>query len=240
MAKINFYVRSKREQQPATIYCRFSDKRQTDIWTPTQEKTYPEFWSNKTQSFKQRILFNDVFKETDKNDIEERLTRLKESILKNIPKDRQPTKEWLRSSIDSFYNKRSPGDENLNQFIQRFIDEVTSGQKLFKGKRYGFLTIKNYRGLQTQLNEFQGIYSEERLKELKEKDETPRELKVLNFDDITQDFYNDLLRYFNDKNYSPNTIGRHIKQIKVIMRQSQNEGLHNNTQYENEIGRAHV
>ena len=234
MAKIRFYVRSKRLQQPATLYCRFSDTRVTDIWTPTHQKVYPEFWSNKTQSFKQRILFNNVFSEEKKTEIETSLTRLKESILKDIPKDRQPSKEWLKESIDRFYNQKSPGDENLNQFIQRFIDDAKSGQRLYKSKRYGSLTIKNYLGLQVQLNEFQGIYSEDRKKELEKKGETPRPLKILNFNDITQDFYNDLLRYFNDKNYKPNTIGRHIKQIKVIMRQSQNEGLHNNTQYEND------
>ena len=66
MAKIKFYIRSKTEGQPATVYLRFSDTRKTDIWTPTTEKIFPEYWSNKTQSFKQRIVFNNIFTEKDK------------------------------------------------------------------------------------------------------------------------------------------------------------------------------
>lgn len=236
MAKIKFYIRSKTEGQPATVYLRFSDTRKTDIWTPTTEKIFPEYWSNKTQSFKQRIFFNEIFTEKDKNSIEARFNNLKESISKEILelKGKPITKDWLILVINKFYNKKSTGDESLNQYIKRFIEEITSGQRLYKGKRYNFSTIKNYAGFETQFNEYQGIYTEERLEELKEKKEDPRPLKILNFEDITIDFYKKFLYYFNNKDYSPNTIGRHIKHIKVIMRQAKIEGLHNNMEFQNE------
>lgn len=236
MAKIKFYIRSKTEGQPATVYLRFSDTRKTDIWTPTIEKIFPEYWSNKTQSFKQRIFFNEIFTEKDKNNIEARFNNLKESISKEILdlKGRPITKDWLILVINKFYNKKSTGDETLNQFIKRFIEEITSGQRLNKGKRYQFSTIKNYTGFETQLNEYQGIYTDERLKELKENNEKPRSLKRVNFEDITIDFYKKFLYYFNGKDYSPNTIGRHIKHLKVIMRQAKTEGLHNNMEFQNE------
>ncbi|MEI6048173.1 MAG: phage integrase SAM-like domain-containing protein [Bacteroidota bacterium] len=237
MAKINFYIRSKQEGQPATVYLRFSDIRGVDIWTPTPEKIFPEFWSNKTQSFKQRIFFNEIFSEKDKNTIEERFTKLKENVLKELLnlKGKPITKDWLKLVINKCYDKKTPGDETLNQFVKRFIEEISSGKRLYKGgKRYVFLTIKNYKGFEVQFLEYQGIYSEDRLKELTEKNEPPRPVKILNFEDITIDFYNKFLHFLNDKNYSSNTIGRHIKHLKVIMRQSKNEGLHNNMEFQNE------
>ena len=195
MAKIKFYIRSKTEGQPATVYLRFSDTRKTDIWTPTTEKIFPEYWSNKTQSFKQRIVFNKIFTEENKNDIEARFSNLKETISKEILELRgKPiTKDWLILAINKFNNKKSAGAETLNQFIKRFIAEITSGQRLNKGKRYQFSTIKNYTGFEIQFNEYQGIYTDERLQELKDKKEDPRPLKVLNFEDITIDFYKKFL-----------------------------------------------
>jgi len=248
MAKINFYIRSKQEGQPATVYLRYNigrkvdkegnlkynDGRQTDIWTATPEKAFPEHWSNKTQAFKQRIFFNEVFSEKDKVRIETGFTRLREFIVKEIHSlnGRPVSKEWLASSINKFYNIQDIGSESLNQYLQRFIDEAESGKRLNRGNRYNPSTIKNYKGFQAQLNEYQGIYTEERMKELCENKEQPRPLKKINFDDITIDFYNSFLAFFNEKNYSPNTIGRHIKHLKVLMREAKDEGLHNNMEFQ--------
>ena len=234
MATITFIVKSDKKNQPATIYLRFRDGRETDLIIPTPEKVFPEYWSNITQSFKQRILYSEIFTEKKKVTIEENFSRMRDFVLNeqfNL-KGNRPSKEWLKSVIDKFYNKRNTGTETLSQYIKRFIDEATTGKRLFKGNRYTFSTIKNYKGFEAQFNEYQGIYTEERLKELKEKNESPQPLKRIDFEDITIDFYNDFLSFFNDKNYSPNTIGRHIKHLKVLMRLSKDEGLHNNSEYQ--------
>jgi hypothetical protein len=248
MAKINFYIRSKQTGQPATVFLRYNigrkvdkegnlkynDGRQTDIWTQTPEKIFPEYWSNVTQSFKQRIHYNKIFTQKDKAKIETRFNELKEFVVKEVMNltGRPVTREWLSTTINKYYNVQTSAVENLNQYISRFIVEAETGIRLSKGNRYAFSTIKNYKGFQTQFNEYQGIYTEEREKELKEKDEKPRPLKRLNFDDITIDFYNSFLAFFNEKRYSPNTIGRHIKHLKVLMRQAKDEGLHNNSEFQ--------
>jgi hypothetical protein len=241
MAKIKYYVRSKKAGQPATVYLRFSDQRGTDYWIPTPEKVYPEYWSNKTQSFKQRIIFNDTFTEKEKIVIEGRFNKLKEFILKELLslKGSQVTKDWLKRIIDKCYEKKISAEENLNQYIRRFIEEIESGERLHSGgKRYTFLTIKNYKGFEVQFQEYQGIYTEKKLEGLKEKNEIPRPLKKVDFQDITIDFYKKFLYFFNSKNYSTNTIGRHIKQLKVIMRSAKEEGLHNNLEFQNQSFKA--
>ena len=234
MATITFIVKSERKSQPAPVYLRFRDGRSTDVIVPTPERVFPEYWSNKTQTFKQRIFYTEVFQEKDKVTLEKTFSRMRDFVLKELPglKGRKVSKEWLKSAIDKFNDIKEPGSETLSQYINRFIDEATTGKRLFKGKRYTFSTIKNYKGFEVQFNEYQGIYTEERLKELNEKQETPRPLKRIDFEDITIDFYNDFLSFFNDKNYSPNTIGRHIKHLKVIMRVAKDEGLHNNSEFQ--------
>lgn len=232
MAKINYYVRSKQNGQPATVYLRYTIRRETDLWVPITDKVFPEHWSSKTGTFKQKIIYTNVFTEETRVAIERRFAELKQYINEEELKHKGPiTKEWLKSIIDKYYN-RTVGDENLNGFIQRFIDETSSGKRLIKGKRYIFSTIKNYKTFQVQINEYQGIYTEKGLKEVHAKNKQPRPYKALNFEDITIDFYKDFVRYFNEKNYSPNTIGRHVKHLKVIMRHAKDEGLHNNIEFQ--------
>lgn len=234
MATIKLIVKSTEKGQPATIYLRFRDGREIDVIISTPEKVFPEYWNNKSQSFKQRIHFKEVFSEQDKVNIEEKFSQMKDFVLSEHfkLKGNPISKEWLKSVIDKFYEKKEPGAETLSQYIERFIDEATTGKRLNRGKRYTFSTIKNYKGFETQLNEYCGIYTEKRLSELIEKEQPLRPLKVLNFNDITIDFYNDFLAFCNEKDYSPNTTGRHIKHLKVIMRQAREEGLHNNTEYQ--------
>lgn len=235
---ISFIVKSEKKRQPATIYLRFRDGRQTDFIIPTPEKVFPEYWSNKTQTFRQRIFFSDVFTEKDKVGIEKKFTQLKDFILneKFNLKGNRPSKEWLRLTVDRFYNKKQPGAETLPQYIQRFIVEAENGTRLTSNgpnkKVFALGTIKSIKVFQYVFNEYQGIYTEKRLKELAEKEETPRPLKFVNFEHITTDFYNDFLKFMYGKRFSPNTIGKHIKTLKLIMRQSREEGLHNNNEFE--------
>lgn len=238
MAKIKFIVKSDRKKQPATIYLRFRDGRATDVIVPTPERVFPEYWSNKTESFKQRILFSEIFTEKEKARIEESFSRLRDFILNERfdLKGSPVSKEWLKATIDKFYNKKKTGSETLSQYIQRFINEAEAGIRLSTNhnnkRRYALQTIKSIRNFQTQFNEFQGIYSERRLRDLQKKNETPRPRKRIDFENVTIEFYNDLVSFFYEKNYSPNTIGKHIKTLKGLMREAREEGLHNNNETE--------
>ena len=195
MATISFIVKSKRKRQPATLYLRFRDGRKLDVIVPTPERVFPEYWSNKTQSFKQRILFSEVFSEKDKTGMEGKLSRLKDFVVKEKQelKGGRVTREWLLSVIEKFNGKRRAGNETLSEYIERFHQEATGGSRLTYQNRkiysYGFL--KNINGFKNLFNEFQGIYTEKRLQELKEKDEIPRPRKRVNFENITIDFYKD-------------------------------------------------
>jgi len=103
----------------------------------------------------------------------------------------------------------------LSSFIDKYIDDIETGRRLTpSGNRFRHGTIKNYKGFQVQLKSFQ----------------TEKHIAV-DFDDVNISLRDKLVSYFQAKNYSPNTIGRHIKQLKAIMHVAHEEGLHNNMDY---------
>ncbi len=154
----------------------------------------------------------------------------------------QPANELLKIEYDKVFRPTDPEKKttapekiNLNQYIEQFIQEIKTGKRTTEnGTRYTAGTIKNYLGFQAMFNQFQldprdRQNSEERKKR---KDNKPKEPKFrkrnFDFEDITIDFYDKYVSFFNAMNYSPNTVGRHIKNLKVIMKAAGEDKLHEN------------
>ncbi len=129
------------------------------------------------------------------------------------------TEALLRKHLDEKLGRENnvkSGRLTLNAYITKFIEDLESGRRLTdKKSRYAKGTIKNYKGFKVQFEAFQDHIG-----------------RQLNFGDITLDFYNDFVAYFQEKRYTPNTIGRHVKTLKVIMRAAMEEGLHENRDFE--------
>ncbi len=129
----------------------------------------------------------------------------------------------IKSVLDSNYKQNKKviiNNLNLNEYIEHFIQGIENGTILIafgpgKGQRYAKGTIKNYQGFQVQFEEFQKSIH-----------------RKLNFDDVDIKVYDQFVDFFTGKAYSINTIGRHIKSLKVILRQSKELGLHENTEFE--------
>lgn len=95
-------------------------------------------------------------------------------------------------------------------FIEEFIRQCETGERLKRksAKTITPGTIKSYRGTLSQLKAYQ-----------------EKRHKVIDFDDVTLDFYDDWRRFFLEKTdkrgaprpYSPNTIGRHVKNLKIFL-----------------------
>jgi integrase len=223
MATIKLLVRSKVKGRLAPISLRFKNGKETDLMVVTDYKIYPEYWSNETQTIKQRVHHTNAFTQQDKVNLEAKLLDLKNLVLKSCNQKTAQgspvTREWLISLVNQ-QGKPQVEKVTLNMFLSSFIKEIESGERLYnhnnRTERYKSGTIRNYKGFQEQFDQFQASIN-----------------KKLNYDDITVDLYDRLVVFFNKKKYSPNTIGRHIKNLKVIMRLSRDQGLHNN----NEIDR---
>ena len=120
------------------------------------------------------------------------------------------TKEVERHLAEAAAKEKEDKRIRLMDFIKTFIDECESGERL-KQKSTRTITagtIKTYRGTLAQLEAYQA-----------------KRHRIIDFDDISMDFYDDWRRFFlekkdakgNPRPYSPNTIGKHIKNLKIFL-----------------------
>jgi integrase len=130
--------------------------------------------------------------------------------------------ELIKNHLDKEFKTVAQTNEangkrpNLFQYIESYIQNCKNGRRLTHlGNRYQTNTIKGYTTLLFHLNEYLN-----------------NKHRKLDFEDITVDFYDDFMQYFHENNYATNTIGTHLKNLKVIMHAALDEGIHNNTEFQ--------
>lgn len=109
------------------------------------------------------------------------------------------------------------GKQSFKEFVKTFIAECESGDRLKQRstRKVSPSTIKNYKGTLTQIEEY----------------EKKRHRRV-DWENITMDFYDDWKKFFLGKGYSPNTIGRHVKNLKIWLYAAKDMGLTKATDFE--------
>jgi len=115
---------------------------------------------------------------------------------------------------------KSPPNESLFEFAQRFIEECKRGERLVRrqNKKYSLVTLKTHQTTLTNLKEFQGSIE-----------------KSIDFQDIDLNFHRQFIRWLTtSKKYASNSIGNQIKHLKAWLRAASVEGLHNNRSYESD------
>lgn len=111
--------------------------------------------------------------------------------------------------------KKNPEKMTLLKFVDKYISEIKSGKRqTIKGTTYKPLTIK---AINQALNQFK-LFEET----TKRKDD---------FDDIDLDFYNDFTAFLRGRNYSINSVGKCVKELKGLMAVAESEGYHTNSKY---------
>lgn len=221
MATISYIIKASAKADLAKVYARLKDGRSIDQTSSTGISVPPVFWDKKRETviIKGRNNLNNNALIDEMQAIVDRLSDLKEYITRQYAAlaGGNISKEWLKEVIAAFLDSIDPSRNkalSLNNYILQYIVEMKSGErKNNKGLLYSPGTIKNKTSFYSEFCKFQ--------------EETG---KMYDFNDITIDFYNDFVDFFNEKNYSPNTTGKHIKSLKEIMTAAREEGLHQNFQ----------
>ena len=106
----------------------------------------------------------------------------------------------------------------LKQWIREFIRQCEDGERLKRRSTRMIThgTIKSYKGTLAQLEAFEAAKH-----------------KVVDFDDMTMDFYDAWKAFFIKKLYSPNTIGRHVKNLKTFLFAAEDMKLTTRQDYRN-------
>lgn len=103
----------------------------------------------------------------------------------------------------------------LSKYIKLYIEEIFSGaRQTDKGTNFAYGTAKSLRESMTVWNTFQ--------KETK---------KTYDFDDIDMPLYFKYTEWMKARNYAINTVGKHIKNLKSILRCAESEGYNQNQKF---------
>ena len=221
MATFCYRIRSTQKSKLVKVQIHFTVGRGNQFYADTQYMVLTDAWDNKRQTVKSRYTAVEDFTEHQGRELMRNLSELRSFILGEIAKDPEHamTKTKLEKIIYAFHHPRSVVNgkrvrsrESLSDYIARYVREMESGERLNIHKlRYSVSTVKNYKGFVVQFDEFCKVKH-----------------KRYDFGDIDLKFYDDFVAYFTTKDYSINTIGRLIKELKIIMRAAREEGLHDN------------
>lgn len=214
MATINYFLYSKTEGKQADIFVRLSVSKKNDFIVKTGETIDPKEW----KEFNKKVP-SDIESERRMQYLDD----LKSFIGKEIKNYfRDFSKEWLTEVVYRFKHKKSSDAETFMEYIVRFIAEAESGsRKNEDGMNLSKGTITNLKAFKDRLIDYQDNRSEKLKRSIK-----------IDFENVVIDFYNDFVSYLSDEGYAQNTIGKHIKTLKMFMSKSLEEKKHTNRDFQ--------
>lgn len=204
MASVKFFLKEPNSTNETMVYLFFSYNTQR-LKYYTGQKIKPKFWNQETCRARETKQFPDY---DSFNQLLNNLDRdIKFYYRELINASIVPTKEKLKSCLDqSLMKGKISKTSAFIPFIEKLIESSSKRPN----------TIKHYNQTLKQLKEYEILNNKE-----------------IYFDDVNLTFYEKFLTFCRNKNYSLNTIGGLIKNIKVFMNEAFDRKLTTNTEYKN-------
>ena len=206
MASLKYFT--KGNQDPTTIYLRFTHGRKIDLKRSTSLLINPKFWNSKKGSVKQIAEF------TDKLNLQNDLNDLKTTILNSFNTKYANggiiNSEWLNHTIKGYFNQDSKTDLNYFLDYAKYYKENLKSKVLKSGKTG--VTENTFKRYNTIINKMTGF-------------ETYKKKRYI-FENIDLKFYQDFKNYLiNVEHLNLNTTGRYINYIKTICIDAKKYGI---------------
>ena len=226
----NFYIKKNIKSGLAPVFVRIRSRiLGTDIKLSTKIECDARRWNGAQSS--SNALAN--FRATpDGSELFAKLDAIEKALNFQLDQGVNLTNEQAREIIDNIVfaeeiaAKKAAEEEarrlaeeakkmTLNKFIDQYLKDIKAGRRQSdRGKAFAPATVIAINQTMTQFKGFQKAKKRE-----------------YNFDDIDLDFYNDYTAYLKKRNYSINSIGKCVKQLKTIMSLAEAEGHHHNAKY---------
>ncbi len=226
----NFYIKKNIKTGLAPIFVRVRSRiLGTDIKLSTRIEVDARRWNGAQSSANALANFRAT---PDGEEIFTKLDAIEKAINFQLDQGVNLANEQAREIIDSVVfaeelaKKKAAEEEarrkeeeakkmNLNRFIDEYLRDIKNGRRQSdRGKAFAPATIVAITQTMTQFKGFQKAKK-----------------RQYNFDDIDLEFYKDYTAYLNKRNYSINSVGKCIKQLKTIMSLAEAEGYHHNAKY---------
>lgn len=224
MANVTFKLRSPNSNKIQMINIVFRFGCNDKLVYSTKLKILPKYWNF------EKMRVRNIVEAIGKDAINERLNELQNVLdtfcIETIAHGKAITKYNLRDFLDKYTGKTKQIDENnLHGFIETFIDRSKERINPKTGKIICYKVRREYERTYYYIKE----YEKERAKG-----------KILDFEDITIDFYNDFTAFLQSKNMATNTIAHKIQTLKVWLNEASYKGINENKEYKNQRFRAIV
>lgn len=209
------YTRSKTNKEYGLLHLKFRyrknlDGSYTELKYSLGKTIRIDCWQGRPYY---RLKVKDRPEYADINDyISKAILAIKQIIASNPDISVQEAKDRLDEELGVFTkNNRQPA-ASITQYIHEKI----------KISKLADRTLRKYKSTANLINEYEKALSEKH-----------RAAVQLSFDDITLDFADQFIKWcYATKEYSQNTVEKHISILKRFMSRASDEQRHNNTQYE--------
>lgn len=232
MASLKYFLKNPEAKGESLIYLIFQygyyeidqdsgRKKYKFLKMSSGEKINPKFWrqpkcrAKETQAFPQHPEFNSRLE-----NLENTIYNIYRRLINN---GGFPTPSKLKQEIENDIRDNKTqiiGNSNkigFFDFIKMVIDDSEKGIRLTpRGNHFSKYTIKGYITTLNHLIEFQKHRGER-----------------IDFENIDMDFYNDLVSWFYGQNKAKNTLGKHIKNLKVFLSEAFEKEITKNIVFRN-------
>jgi integrase len=116
----------------------------------------------------------------------------------------------LKDFLDSYLNKNVKVDNSKPKTFFDFSDEFLE----VKSKEISIITLRSYKQSLIKLKNYSNYYKEK-----------------INFNSFNKEFVINFIAYLEEVDYSHNTISKHIKNLKVLIKHAFDKGMITNTDF---------
>ena len=220
MATVKAFTRTTTKGKDVNIRFRLSDGRKIQLYHKSEILINPDVWNSKKESVKSKILYH----ENDRIALNSSVNERKDLMLRLYnaePNKEALTSEWFEDVIDKALHPEkytTPKDLNtLFKYIANFIEEAPKRKDKVTGRPLTYNNIQQYRATEKHLKNF--------AQSIRKKD--------FYFLDIDQSFYDKFVSYLQELKFTQNSVGKHIRVLKLILNEATKHGCNANPYYNN-------
>ncbi|GGW58625.1 site-specific recombinase XerD [Winogradskyella epiphytica] len=206
MASLKYFT--KGNQNPTTIYLRFTHGRKIDLKRSTSLLINPKYWNTQKGSVKQIAGF--VNKKNLQNDLNNLETTILNSFNDHYSSGGIINSEWLNKTIKQYFNQNDNTDLNyLLDYAKQYKENLDT--KVLNTGNTGVTdnTKKRYNTIINKVSAFES-YQKRRY----------------TFESVDLKFYNDFKNYLSKvEKLNLNTTGRYINYIKTLCLDAKKHGI---------------
>lgn len=221
----SFFLMSEEKKGEATLFVRLQSRKHGINYKVASALSVDiQAWNKSKKSSTTMNNFRNAYPE-----LTEKMDAIRKSLDLTLNNDSPITKDEMRGIIDSIVYAEAKAAQKkkaeekarkeeeakrmtLNKFIKMYIEQISTGaRQTEQGRNYAYSTVKAIKQAMKQFEMFQ-----------------KSRRRTYDFKDIDMNFYYDYTAYLKKKEYSINSVGKCIKELKSILYAAETEGYHSN------------